>query len=130
MKLTLAVGEYNFMSKIVVQRPTVHLVQFCIPGVDISSWDNNIRIVSIVKHQISGSNSGKVCCIDYIRCWANSRSLHYASCDVKLSGHGAAELCTVTAVGKEVDEPIVDFVGYIGGSHFVEQNAERSQRPY
>jgi len=44
------------------------------------------------------------------------------SCDVKLSGHGAAELCTVTAVRKEVDEPIVDFVGYIGGSHFVEQS--------
>jgi len=52
--------------------------------------------------------------------WANSRSLHYAGCGVKLSGHGAAELCTcVTAARKEVD---VDFVGYVGGSHFVEQS--------
>ena len=43
--------------------------------------------------------------------------MHYAGC-----GHGAAELCTVTTARKGVDEPIVDFVVYSGGSHFVEQS--------
>jgi len=48
-RLTLAVVEYNFnilspvKSEIVVLRPLAEVVQFCIPGVDISSWDNNIR---------------------------------------------------------------------------------------
>ena len=48
-RLTLAVVEYTFnilspvKSEIVVLRPPAEVVQFCIPGVDISSWDNNIR---------------------------------------------------------------------------------------
>jgi len=48
--------------------------------------------------------------------------MHYAGCGVKPSGHGAAELCTVMAARKEVDEPIVDFVRFIRGSHIVEQS--------
>ena len=63
------------------------------------------------KNQLSSSNSGETCCIDYIRGRAYSRSLHYAGLDVMLSGCGTVEPCTVTVTSEEIDEPIVDLVG-------------------
>jgi len=52
---------------------------------------------------LNSSNCGEICCIDYIRRWADGRSLHYAGWDVKLSVGGTAEPCTVT-VAEEVDD--------------------------
>ena len=37
-----------------------------------------------------------------------------------MSGRGTAESCTVTVAREEVDEPMIDVVGY--GAHFVEQS--------
>jgi len=58
--LNIMSTDFSPIKSDIVLRPSAHMVQFCIPGVDISSWDNNIRIVSIFKHQISGSNSGEM----------------------------------------------------------------------
>jgi len=70
--LALAVSEYNLRRlgpvepQIIALRPTVYIIQFCRPGVGISSWNNNISIVSILEHQISSSDSGEICCVGYI----------------------------------------------------------------
>jgi len=76
--LALAVCEDTFgrlgpvKSQIVILRPPVYMIQFCRPGVDIRSWNDNMGIVSVLGHQISSSDSVEICRIDYIRRWANA----------------------------------------------------------
>jgi len=74
--LALAVCKYDFSRlgpvkfQIVVLRPPVYMIQFCLPGIGIS----NIRIIRVLEHQVSNSKSGEICGIrpNYIRCWADS----------------------------------------------------------
>ena len=53
-------------SQIIVLRPTVNIIQLCRPEVGLRSWDDNVGIVSVLEHQISSSDSGEICCVDYI----------------------------------------------------------------
>jgi len=62
-------------SQLFVLRPPVYMIQFCRSGVGISSWDYNKRVIGELEHQVSSSNCGDICYIDYTRRWLYGTSV-------------------------------------------------------
>jgi len=48
-------------SQIVILCPLVYMIQFCLSGVGINSWDHNMGVVGVREHQISSFNCGEIC---------------------------------------------------------------------
>ena len=70
-------GFSSVERQIIVTCPCFDVLNFCSTRVTIYSRNDHVRIVSELYQFVSCINYLEVCCFNYLRGWANSRSLNY-----------------------------------------------------
>jgi len=65
--------------QIVGLRPCLAILQLCLSTAGIYGWNDNARVVSELDHLVAMHHWVNVCCIYYVCCQTDARTLDYAS---------------------------------------------------